>query len=349
MKITVQNYGKLPNGEQALLYILENNNNMRVHITNFGGIITNMFVPDKKGNIADVILGHKSLEDYITNDGYQGALVGRNANRIAKAAFSIGDKKYVLPKNDGENNLHGGPGGLSFRLFSSEVRTVSNLPALLLSCVMEDMSDGFPGNLNVNIAYALTDDNALMIDYRAVSDQDTVINLTNHAYFNLAGHDSGDIHGHTLQIDADYFLPTTPDGIPNGEILSVEGTPFDFRKEKPVGRDIGDAHPQIAQFGGYDHNFVLGGGYDYRKVATVTEPVSGRVMSVYTDLPGVQLYTSNMLNTRLMYKDNASYGKHQGLCLETQLFPNAVNMPWLASPIYHAGEEYLTTTTFQFS
>lgn len=348
MKITVQNYGSLPDGRQALMYILENNNNMRVHITNFGGVITNMFVPDNKGNLADVLLGHNSFEAYIENSGYQGALVGRNCNRIKNAEFTIGEKKYTLEKNDGENNLHGGKNGLSRRLFSGEVRTLGNLPALLLSCTLEDMSDDFPGNLIVNVAYALTNDNALMIDYRAVCDADTVINLTNHAYFNLAGHDSGNILNHSLQINADYYMPNSPDCTPNGEILSVDGTPFDFRNAKPIGKDIDSEHEQIKTFGGYDNNFVLGGGYDYRKVATVTEPVSGRRMTVYTDLPGMQLYTSNMLDTSLTYKDGVKYQKHQGFCLETQLFPNAVNMPWLASPIYHAGEEFITTTTYQF-
>lgn len=349
MKITVQPYGTMPDGSQALLYILENNRNMRVHITNWGGVVTNIFVPDKHGNIADVALGHKGFNDYLKNPGYHGALVGRNSNRISGAAFHIGDRDYILDKNDGENNLHGGPNGLSFRLFSSEVRTVGNVPALLLSCIMDDMSDGFPGAISINVAYALTDDNALMIDYRAVSDKDTVINLTNHTYFNLAGHDGGNIHGHMLELDADYFLPNRPDGVPNGEILSVDGTPFDFRKPKPIGQDIADGHNQIKLFSGYDHNFVLGGGYDYRKVATVTEPVSGRVMNVFTDLPGIQLYTSNMLDSSATYKDGATYSNHQGFCLETQLFPNAVHMPWLASPVYRAGEEYISTTTYQFA
>lgn len=349
MKITVQPYGTVPDGGQALLYILENNNNMRVHITNLGGIITNMFVPDKNGSLADVLLGHKSFEDYIENPGFFNALVGRNANRIADAVFSIGDKTFSLQKNEGACNLHSGTKGLHSRLFLSEVRTVGNIPALLLSHTMDSMSDGFPGNLTINIAYALTDDNALMIDYRAVSDEDTVINLTNHAYFNLAGHDSGNIHKHVLQIDADYFLPMSDSLLPNGEILKVEGTPFDFRTPKEIGRDIHSDDPQIRLTGGYDHNFVLGGGYDYRKIITVSEPESGRVMTVFTDLPGVQLYSGNMIDESRSYKEGAAYKKHQAFCLETQLFPNAVNMPWLASPIYHAGEEYITTTTYQFS
>ncbi len=349
MKITVQNCGNLPDGRQVLMYILENNNNMSVHIMNLGGVITNLFVPDKNGVLADVVLGQKDFEAYLKNPGYHGALIGRNSNRVKNSTFSIGDKKYTLEQNDGANNLHGGSNGFHTRLFTSEVRTLGNLPALLLSTAIEDMSDDFPGNLIVNVAYALTDDNALMIDYRAVSDKDTVINLTNHAYFNLAGHNSGNICDHILQIDAEYFMPNSPDCVPSGEILLVEGTPFDFRTPKAIGKDIAANHPQLEMFGGYDNNFVLGGGYDYRKIATVTEPVSGRKMTVFTDLPGVQLYTGNGIDESATFKNDEKYAKYQGFCLETQLFPNAVNMPWLASPIYHAGEEYVTTTTYQFS
>ncbi len=186
-----------------------------------------------------------------------------------------------------------------------------------------------------------------MIDYRGVSDADTIINLTNHSYFNLAGHNSGDIHGHELQLAASFYNPNTPEGIPTGELLSVAGTPFDFRQPKPIGRDIGDSCGQITQFGGYDHNFVLDG-WAFRKIATVTEPASGRVMEVSTNLPAVQLYTANMLKVPAC-KDGAAYGLHSGFCLETQFVPNAVNMPWLLSPIFRAGEECVTTTGFKFS
>jgi aldose 1-epimerase len=349
MKISVTDFGVLPGGEKAQLYTLENNNGMRVDITNYGGTVISLLVPDRQGKLDDVVLGHKDFEALIANRGYFGALVGRNANRIGGARFTLGDSAYELEKNNGENNLHGGSKGLSFRLFSGEVRTVSGLPALLLSCTVPDMEDGFPGTLNINVAYALTDENALMIDYRAVSDRDTVINLTNHAYFNLAGHASGNIYDHVLQLTADYYMPGLGSLLPSGEILSVEGTPFDFRNPRRIGEVIGSDHPQVKGIGGFDHNFVLSGGYDYRRIATVTEPVSGRAMSVFTDLPGVQLYTSNSLNEGLTYKDGASYKRHQAFCLETQLFPNAVNMPWLASPIYRAGEEYVTTTTYQFN
>ncbi len=348
MKINVTEFGQMPDGGKAQLYVLENNSGMSVHITNFGGTVTRVFVPDKKGETADIVLGHKDFEAYLENPGYLGATVGRNSNRIAGGKFSIGAQAFELPTNSAGCNLHGGKSGLSGRLFSGEVRTVAGLPALLLSCSIGDMEDGFPGNINVNVAFALTDDNALMIDYRAVSDKDTVINLTNHSYFNLSGHSGGDVLGHTLELDADFYMPATDALLPTGEILSVAGTPFDFRVAKTLGEAIREGHPQIRLAGGFDHNFVLGGGCDYRKVATVTEPASGRVMTMFTDLPGVQLYTSNNLAGEVEGKDGVIYGKHKAICLETQLFPNAVNMPWLASPIYRAREEYITTTTYQF-
>jgi aldose 1-epimerase len=349
MKISVTDYGVLPGGEKAQLYTLENNSGMRVDITNYGGTLVSLFVPDRNGKPDDIILGHKDFEAYLTNPAYLGALVGRNANRIGGGKFTLGDAAYELEKNDGGSSLHGGSKGLSFRLFSGEVRTVSGLPALLLSCTIPDMEDGFPGNININVAYALTDENALMIDYRAVSDRDTVINLTNHAYFNLAGHTGGCIYDHVMQLNADYYMPGLDSLLPSGEILSVSGTPFDFRTPRRLGEAMDSDHQQVKAMGGFDHNFVLSGGYDYRRIATVTEPVSGRAMSVFTDLPGVQFYTSNSLDESFTYKGGASYKRHQAFCLETQLFPNAVNMPWLASPIYRAGEEYVTTTTFQFN
>lgn len=347
MKITVEQFGTMPDGKEALLYVLENDNKMRVEITNLGGVVRSIFVPDKDGKLADVVLGHASFADYLRNPPYLGALVGRNSNRIAGAKLEIGDKTYEVDKNDGENNLHGGKNGLTFQLLSGEVRTFNNMPALVLSHTVEDMSDGFPGNLTVTVAYALTNDNALMIDYRAVSDADTIINLTNHSYFNLGGHDSGTIHDHVLQMDASFYSPNTPDGIPDGETLRVEGTPFDFRAGKAIGEEIGSDYGQVKLFGGYDHNFLLNGS-GYRKIATVTHPGSGRVMNVFSDLPCVQLYTSNML-AEGSYKDGAHYAIHQALCLETQVIPNAAQMPWVASPIYRAGEEYTTTTTYQFS
>ncbi len=348
MRISAEEFGVLPNGDKVTLYTLENNNGMRVEVLNYGGIIRSIQVPDRNGEPGDVVLGYSELTPYLKNPGYFGAAVGRNANRIAGPELKIFDQQYKLECNDGPNSLHSGSGGISFRLFSSEVHTFNNLPVLLLHMVQPDLSDGFPGNLELNVIYALTDDNALMIDYRGVSDKSTVINPTNHSYFNLAGHDSGTMYGHELELAAHFYTPSGPDCMPTGEILNVAGTPLDFTTPKAIGKDISSSYPQLHQFGGYDHNFVLDG-TDYRKVATAYEPVSGRVMDVFTDLPGVQLYTANAIKGEIAGKDGAIYRKHQAFCLETQFFPNAVNFPWFPTPIFLDGEEYSSTTTYQFS
>lgn len=347
MKISVQPYGDLPYGGQALCYVLENNKGMRAEITNFGGVVLRLFVPDREGKADDVVLGHPALEDYLQNPGYFGALVGRNSNRIAGAEVEIAGKAYSLEKNNGDNNLHSGSGGLSFRLMNAEARAVGNQPILMLTHTMEDLSDGFPGNIAITVAYALTDDNCLMIDYLAMSDKDTVINLTNHTYFNLAGHDSGPVYDHLLQLSAPYYNPGNSECFPTGEIRSVAGSPFDFRKEKPLGEGVLADCEQVKQYGGIDHNLILDG-TGYRHVGRVTEPVSGRVMEMLTNLPAVQLYTGNGIGDR-PGKDGASYHNHSGFCLETQFVPNAVHMPWLMSPIFRAGEEYVTTTAYRFS
>lgn len=307
MKISAELFGTLPDGREVFSYVLENNE-IKVEILNYGGVIRSLVVPDRAGNPADVVLGFDTLEYYLDNKPHLGVAVGRNSNRISGARLQISGETLALEANDNGNNLHSGANGLAHRLFSSEVHTFNNLPALLLSHTIEDGGDGFPGSLIVTIAYALTEDNALMIDYRAVSDKDTVINLTNHSYFNLAGHDSGNIYGHSLELGARFFTPNRPDCVPTGEILSVTGTPFDFTAAKALGKDIHSAHSQIHSFGGYDHNFVLDGA-GYRKIAAVTEPASGRVMTVLTDLPGVQLYTGNGLEAE-GGKNGAKYTSH---------------------------------------
>jgi len=348
MNISAKLFGEIPEGGKVYCYTLESES-LKVEILNYGGAIRAVYLPDKNGRVADVVLGHKNFEDYLENKGCLGCAVGRNAGRISGASFRLFDEKITLEANDGENSLHSGAGGLHRRLFTGEVHTFNNLPALLLSHTIEEGSDGFPGNLIVTIAYALTEDGALMIDYRAVSDKNTLINLTNHSYFNLGGHDSGNIYGHILELDAPFYTPASPQNIPTGEILRVKDTPFDFLTQpKPLGRDIHSALTQISQFEGYDHNFVLRG-VGYRKVATLTEPESGRVMSVLTDLPGVQLYTGNHFDGEATYKDGVKYPKHAGVCLETQFFPNAANTPWFPSPFFAAREEYAFTTTYQFS
>lgn len=348
MTIHVESYGTLPDGRQALLYTLGNNSGMQAQITNFGGIIVSLSVPDRHGHPGDVVLGHPGFADYVKNPNYFGALVGRNSNRIGDAKLNLVGKVYALDKNDGNNNLHGGNNGLSYRLMTGEARTVGNQPVLLLTHTMEDMSDGFPGNLTISVAYALSDDNTLMIDYRGVCDQDTVINLTNHSYFNLSGHDSGPIDGHILQIDAPFYSPNTPECMPTGEIQSVTDTPFDFTSPKPIGQGFRSDCEQIKLFGGYDHNMVLDG-CNYRKFASITDENSGRKMEISTNLPGVQLYTGNAIAPGTPGKNGAVYGPHYGFCMETQFFPNAMQMPWLLSPFFRADEEYVTTTGYHFT
>jgi aldose 1-epimerase len=348
MKITAKPFGVLPDGRQAMLYTMENDSGMRAEISNFGGVIYRLSVPDKNGQPGDVVLAHPDLNAYLKNPGFFGALVGRNCNRIENGFVEIAGKTYELEKNDGNNNLHSGSGTLTFRLMSAEVRTIGNQPALLLSTTIDHLGDGFPGNITITVAYALTDDNTLMIDYRGVSDQDTIINMTNHTYFNLAGHAAGNVYGQLLQLNAPFYNPGNKECMPTGEILSVEGTPFDFRTPRALGKDINGDHPQITQYGGYDHNLILEG-MNYRMVGSVADPGSGRVMEIHTNLPAVQLYTGNGIRSGCPGKDGAVYNPHSGFCLETQFVPNAVNMPWLLSPIFGAGEECATTTSYHFT
>lgn len=346
MKTSSRLAAVLPTGEEIYLYTLENENGMRAEITNVGCAVQRLWVPDKSGAVADVVLGYEDPASYAAQSGYFGVVVGRNANRIAEGSVDIAGTTYSLEQNNGRHNLHSGAGGMSRRIFEGKLTD----SALTFSYTLPHLADGFPGNLQAEVSYILTEDNALELSYRAVSDQDTVINLTNHSFFNLAGHASGSIETQILQISAGFYTPNTPDCIPTGEICSVAGTAFDFRLSKPLGQDIATGE-QTALFGGYDHNLVPDG-RGYRHVATAKDPVSGRTMETWTDLPGVQLYTSNGMRETgeiLPLKDGAVYGNHQGFCLETQAFPNAVHMPWLQQPLYKAGQEYRSKTAYRFA
>jgi len=345
MKITLEKFGELPDGRQVDLYTLENLNGVKVQISNYGAVIRRILVPDRNGAVADVVLGYKTFEEYINNPEYFGALVGRSTNLMAGNIVEISGKEYVLDKNYGENNLHGGFHSLTYRLFGAETRTGE--ATLVLSHTVTHLSDGFPGNLKVTVTYTLTDDNALKIRYHAVSDADTVISFSNHTHFNLGGHASGAMYDHILDIPADFYSPIDTECIPTGEILKVTGTPFDFRGGKRIGDYIFTDCEQLNIYGGYDHNFVVKG-KGFRRAATLTHAASGRELEVFTDLPGVHLYTCNLLSEG-EYKDGGKYRKHQAMCFETQIFPNAVNMPWVLSPIHKAGEEYSTATTFRFA
>lgn len=344
MAITKKEFGTTTSGEKIYTYTLSNGT-ITAEIITYGGILKNLYVPDKNGNATDVVLGRETLEDYLHNDGYLGALIGRHANRIAEGKFTIKGREYNVGINEGKNSLHGGNMGFDKKVWSV-VEYDGAEPSIALAIVSEDGEEGFPGRLSVVVTYTITKDNALKIKYRAKSDKDTVVNMTNHAYFNLAGHDSGDISKQVLQINSAFYTPNDDECMPTGEILSVMGTPFDFRLPKPIGQDIDADFDQIQMFSGYDHNFaILGTGYRFAASASCEE--NGIVMEVYTDKPGMQLYTANGLNEG-NYKGGARYGKHNAFCLETQYFPNGMKHTHFPSPMLGAWQEYNFTTEYRF-
>lgn len=348
MGISKKKFGTMPDGEEVFVYILENKSGLRAEILNYGGIVKNCIVTDEAGAPVDVVLGRDSLEEYRDNFGYYGAAIGRHANRIAGAKFTLGGKIWEVGRNEGENSLHGGFAGFDKKIWAAQTAGTEEEPELVLSLFSPDGEEGFPGNLFVTITYSLTSQNALKIHYVATADQDTVVNLTNHSYFNLAGHGSGNIYKQILQLNAAYFTPNTAECLPDGEVLSVTGTPFDFRVPKPLGQDIAADTEQITWFGGYDHNFVAGG-TGYRPIAAATCLDNGITMQVYSDQPGVQLYTTNGVEEGRACKDGVVYQPHQAFCLETQCFPNGMEHIHFPSPILKAGQVYDTTTEYRFS
>lgn len=292
------------------IFTLSNINGIKVKITNLGGIIISIFTPDKNGNYGDVVLGYDKLKDYLEDDLYLGAIVGRHANRIENACFEINGVEYHVEKNDGNNHIHGGIKGFNSVIWNADIVTEDNQECLKLTYVSNDGEENYPGNLKVSVVYSLTDDNALRIDYHAVSDKDTVINLTNHSYFNLSGHDAGDISKHNIKIYADKFTPINEECITTGEIVEVFDTPMNFTSMKPIGAEINANDPQIINGEGYDHNFVLNeSGANLKMAAEVSDPASGRFMEVYTTKPGIQLYTGNHIEGNYEGKGNVQYTK----------------------------------------
>lgn len=347
MSISEQIIGK-SNGETVLAYTLDNGNGLSACILNYGGIIKNLYVADRNGVKTDVVLGRSSLEEYENNFGYYGAAIGRHANRIENAQFELSGKRYTVGANEGKNSLHGGHFGFDKKVWSASCTETADGPSITLSLTSPDGEEGFPGTLRVQMTYTLTTENALNIAYHAVCDKDTVVNLTNHSYFNLAGHASGTVKEQILQLNASFYTPNNAECMPTGEVLSVAGTPFDFRVPKPIGQDIHSDFEQIELFGGYDHNFAING-RGYRLAAIASCPKNGISMKLYTDTPAVQLYTANGAEDGRICKDGAIYQKHQAFCLETQCFPNSMRHSHFPSPILYAGEEYRTTTEYRFS
>jgi aldose 1-epimerase len=344
-------FGKTPDGEAVDLFTLTNKNGVEAAITNYGGSVVSLKVPDRDGKLGDVVLGFDSVDGYVSNTSYLGALIGRYGNRIGHAEFKLDGKTYTLAKNNGENTLHGGSKGFNKAVWTAKEIPAKDGQALELTYLSKDGEEGFPGNLHVRVIYTLTDENALKIDYFATTDNDTVLNLTNHSYFNLAGPGSGDILGHIMMIEADKFTPVDSGLIPTGELRDVAGTPFDFRKPTEIGARINSDDEQIKLGGGYDHNFVLRkkAGDAISLAARVTEPNTGRAMEVWTDQPGVQFYTGNFLDGSLHGKGGISYTKRSAFCLETQHFPDSPNKPKFPSTELKPGERYHTTTIYKFS
>ena len=340
--ITKRFFGK-SGGKDVFAYELANKDkSLKAEIITYGGILRTLVY-----NGTDVVLGRDTIEEYENNAGCFGALIGRNSNRIFGGEFSLNGKKYTLAKNDnGVCNLHGGNIGYNKRVWDAK-EVDGDEPSLVLSLFDPDKTEGFPGNVNVKVTYTVTCDNQLKIHYEAESDADTVINLTNHSYFNLNGHASGNAGNHTFKIAASFYTPNTKDCYPYGEILSVEGTPFDFRKEKKLSDGLNADFEQIKMFNGFDHNFVLDGS-GYRKYAVVTGDISKITMECYTDLPGVQLYTGNGIEQGRVCKEGALYDTHGGFCLETQKFPNATNIPFFPSIFVKKGEKYDTVSAYKF-
>ncbi len=343
----VESFGTLPSGEEVQIYTLKNSKGMEARIMTYGGIVVSLKVPDRDGNISDIVLGFDNLDGYLGGHPYFGAIIGRYGNRIGGAKFVLEGQTYNLAVNNGPNSLHGGKVGFDKKNWTVEAASGSSLA---LSYVSPDGEEGYPGTLTVQVAYEVTADNGLKIDYRATTDKTTVCNLTNHSYFNLKDAGATPILDHLIMINADRFTPVGETLIPTGELAPVEGTPFDFREPHRIGDRIDADHPQIGYGGGYDHNFVLNsGGGSLSLAARVTEPTTGRVMEVHTTEPGVQFYTGNFLDGTLTGKGGVTYQKRAALCLETQHFPDSPNQPDFPSTTLRPGEEYATTTIYKFS
>ena len=349
MAIEKELFGIMPNQKEVYIYTLKNSNGMEVEICTYGGSIVSSLVPDKNGNFHDVILGYDNLEGYLKGDKFFGALIGRSGNRIQFGKFTLNGKEYKLAQNDGENHLHGGLKGFDKVVWTAEI--VENEPnTLQLSYLSVDGEEGYPGNLDIKVKYALTEDNALEINYLATSDQDTIVNLTNHAYFNLSGHSSGDILNHKLMINADKFTVNDIYSIPTGELKDVDGTPMDFRTLTSIGKNINSNYEQIIFGKGFDHNWALNiDNSDILKAAQVVDENTGIVMDVYTTTPGIQFYSANFLDGSDIGKDTSVYNIRSGFCLETQYFPNAINCSNFEPPILRIGEEYNHKTIYKFS
>lgn len=343
MSVEKSFYGKTSDGRDIEKYIIKNENGLSAQVITYGATLDKLFVKDKNGNLDDILIGFDDISSHEKLSANQGVTVGRYANRIAFGKFSIDGEEFEVTHNENETCLHGGD-EFSKAVWDAEINGENSVKFKYFS---PDGTCGFPGNISVSVTYTLTSD-SLKIDFEAVSDKKTVMNFTNHAYFNLGGYGSGDILGHILKIDADNFTPTDEKSIPTGEIKSVENTPFDFREPKPIGKDIYEDCEQLRQARGYDHNFCINSPSLEKPCAVVTEPLKNRTMEVYTDLPGVQLYCGNFLDS-VKGKNGTLMNQYDGFCLETQFWPDSPNRDNFTNCVFDKDEVFKTTTIFKFS
>ena len=344
-----EKFGVTEKGEETKIFTLKNKNGMEARVSDMGAVLVSLIVPDRAGNPVDVVLGYDTSEDYEHNRACLGATIGRSGNRIDGPSFELNGKTYVLPSTGPGVNLHSGPDTYFTRKWNYTTEEGPDAESVTFFMMSPDGDQGYPGNMDIEVTYTLTDENELLIDYYGCSDQDTIMNMTNHSYFNLNGQGNGDVLNHKVKLYADYFTATDARLVPTGELVDVTGTPMDFREEKTIGRDI-HADYEPLRFGrGYDHNFAVNDGKvqeDAELIAVCTGDLSGIRMEVYTDLPGVQMYTAN--TTHDHGKGGAQYGIHSGVCFETQFFPDAVHHPAFASPVIRKGEENRSLTVYRF-
>ena len=349
VSITKSFYGKTKDNKKIDLYSFKNKNGMQVDIINYGGIITSLKVPDKNGETENIVLGYNKLEDYINENPYFGSIIGRYGNRIAKGKFNLNGNQYTLATNNDENHLHGGDIGFDKVIWEAETKINSNSSSLILKYLSRDMEEGYPGNLYTTVTYKITNDNSVEIKYEAQTDKTTVINLTQHSYFNLSGDFNQSILNHKVKINANQFLPVNKSLIPTGNKLNVSMTPFDFRNYKEIKKDINADDLQLNYGNGYDHCWVLNDYKNgYRLVASAFHEESGRLMEVYSDQPGLQFYTGNFLDGSLPQKEEGFYNFRSGFCMETQHFPNSPNQPDFPSVTLNPNEKYNSKTTYKF-
>lgn len=344
------NFGSLPNGQQVAQYRLSNASGMEVDIITYGGIITSLKVPDNKNISQDIVLGYDNLSEYLKSSPYFGAIIGRYGNRIANGKFILYGQEFKLEQNNGKNHLHGGLIGFDKVNWAAKEVMKDSSVSLVLNYLSKDLEEGYPGNLNTTVTYTLTNENSLTVDYEATTDKTTVVNLTQHSYFNLSGDFSKTVLDQVIWINADKYIPVNSALIPTGEIRDVTDTPFDFRKQKPIGKDIENENDQLKKGLGFDHCWVLNNqNQGVRLAATAYHPLNGRYLEVFTDEPGIQLYTGNFLDGTLPAKGGGNYGYRSGFCLETQHYPDSPNQPDFPSVVLNPGERYNSKTIFKFS